>query len=95
MFRAARGFLFSRRIKPMLKAASPAPAVIQEEDYVGISDFDFEKRDALSRVIKKAQEELLYKEDNAYSTKLVDRVNKGAVWGLGGQLIQLQKKANE
>ena len=54
-------FLFSRRIRPLLKAPQNKQVVEKEEQYLDIETIDSDKRDDIMKKLKNAQEELMYK----------------------------------
>lgn len=47
-----------------------------------------------NKLVKEIQKELVYEGEDRHPTKLVNRIQKNAVWGLGGQLLNFARKLN-
>lgn len=57
---------------------------------------DQEKKDFSKNITKEKmkfiQESLLYSGDDPFPEKLVERPEKGVVWGLGGELLKFKER---
>lgn len=61
--------------------------LIKSQERGEIIDFEEKERDE-KETIKFIQKQLLYKGHDPFPEKLVQRPDKDAVWGLGGELLQ-------
>lgn len=54
-----------------------------------------EEQPPTNRLVKEIQKELIYSGEDKHPTKLVNRIQKNAVWGLGGQLLNFSRRLNK
>lgn len=81
--------IFSEEFKPTSSENLPNPAHESESSLINESEKEFKKLD--KEKLRFIRETLLYQGDDAFPEKIVERPEKGVVWGLGGELMKFKK----
>ena len=67
-----------------------------KEEETALIEPDKEQKDFSKNITKEKmkfiQESLLYSGDDPFPEKLVERPEKGVVWGLGGELLKFKER---